>query len=95
MVGLLVKILKLAALAACGVLVSIVLLQLYIGTRKTINFLYLGKKIASTRSTLADVTDKRSSHVGDVLNNMKAVKMYAWEEFFLERIVKVTNDNVR
>ena len=49
---------------------------------------YISKKIFQKRRQIALKTDKRVCLVNDVVSGIRAIKMYAWEDYFIEVIEK-------
>jgi ATP-binding cassette subfamily C (CFTR/MRP) protein 1 len=38
------------------------------------------------------VSDQRTRQMSELLNNIKSIKLYNWESFFMSRILAVRND---
>ena len=38
------------------------------------------------------VSDQRTRQMSELLNNIKSIKLYNWESFFMSRILGVRND---
>ena len=50
--------------------------------------LVLGRQLASLRQKSVVFTDKRVGTMGEILNYVKLIKMYAWDRSFAETVGK-------
>ncbi|XP_063924666.1 ATP-binding cassette sub-family C member 4-like [Zophobas morio] len=56
---------------------------------------YISKKIFQKRRQIALKTDKRVCLVNDVVSGIRAIKMYAWEDYFIEVIEKARSAELK
>ncbi|KAK9797814.1 hypothetical protein WJX73_000524 [Symbiochloris irregularis] len=83
--GLLVRILSWAP-ALAGFLVTVALIPCST---------YVAKRQASVRKDMMAHTDKRVKLTSEVVSGMKAIKLYAWEQPYTDRILKIREDELR
>ena len=55
----------------------------------------VGKKLFATRRALIAKTDKRVKMTTEVLQGIKAIKLYAWEEPYLKRVGDLRDEELR
>ncbi|EGW34666.1 uncharacterized protein SPAPADRAFT_53104 [Spathaspora passalidarum NRRL Y-27907] len=91
------------ALPAAAI-VAIVILIVNIGVSAVIGiaafifflgFISLGaKKLFTYRDAVSKITDKRVGLIKEILNNLKMIKFYSWEQPYHKRMIQVRNQEV-
>jgi len=84
-IGLLVRVLGIVP-AAVGLLTTIIFIPINMA---------VGKRIFAYRRKLIGYTDKRVKMVTEVLSGIKAIKLYAWEQPYLDRVGELRDDELR
>ncbi|TKR82120.1 hypothetical protein L596_015893 [Steinernema carpocapsae] len=57
--------------------------------------IYLSRRMGACRREIATRTDKRISVMNEILNGIRVLKMYAWEEAFSEIMSDVRRDEIK
>ena len=55
----------------------------------------IAKVTAVLRLKVVTITDKRVTMMSEVINAMRLIKMYAWEQPFIEKILTLRKEEVK
>ena len=65
----------------------------------TLFFLFLnigqGKVIGTYRAIISKKTDRRVRLLGEMINSMRIIKMYVWEGFFLQKLMRYRKEEMK
>ncbi|KAG8721626.1 hypothetical protein FRC09_007600 [Ceratobasidium sp. 395] len=53
---------------------------------------YIARVLKNMQHTQTKNRDKRTRLMSEILNNIKSIKFYAWEDSFISRVLKIRND---
>lgn len=56
--------------------------------------IYLGRLMVMGRQRISKITDSRVSFMREILQSIKIIKFYSWEEPYLEKIMKIRNNEM-
>lgn len=87
-----------------SVAIAIVIVIVNIGASGLIGFavllcafifiIFLGRQMVMGRRKVSKITDNRVSLMREVLQSMKIIKFYSWEDAYLEKITKIRNSEM-
>ena len=54
-----------------------------------------GKVIGTYRAIISKKTDRRVRLLGEMVNSMRIIKMYVWEGFFLQKLMRYRKEEMK